>query len=253
MKYINLKITILGISLVPALLLSPVLLSRSISSAIELPNRHDIIKDLIEINIGQSDAEKAVAHLYTYIPAGISLFSKVYPNIAHFIAHNGLEIGCEVGVAWAGLSVYLLQNVSSLKQLVCIDPYLLPHPNKQSMWNDCSEALYFLAKRHISMAPMSDRATLLRETSLHAVGKFPDEYFDFVYVDGDHSYSAVKADLNAWWKKVKKGGYIIGDDYSNIRSVSVAVQEFVQEHGLLLELINDSKMTYVIKKIAKTI
>lgn len=38
---------------------------------------------------------------------------------------------------------------------------------------------------------------------------------DFLYVDADHSYKGVSADLDAWFPHVRKGGLIIGDDYGS--------------------------------------
>ena len=35
---------------------------------------------------------------------------------------------------------------------------------------------------------------------------------DWIYIDGDHSYEAVKADLKAAMQAVKRGGFICGDD-----------------------------------------
>lgn len=37
---------------------------------------------------------------------------------------------------------------------------------------------------------------------------------DFVYVDASHSYDNVLADIRAWKKHVKHGGYIAGHDYN---------------------------------------
>lgn len=38
---------------------------------------------------------------------------------------------------------------------------------------------------------------------------------DYLYVDADHSYEGVLADLEAWWPHVRHGGLILGDDYDN--------------------------------------
>jgi cephalosporin hydroxylase len=65
--------------------------------------------------------------------------------------------------------------------------------------------------------------------------EFQDGYFDWVYIDGDHSYEAVLNDLKAWYPKVKPGGYLALDDLdwtdeSGERSVEAAVATFVASH-----------------------
>lgn len=42
---------------------------------------------------------------------------------------------------------------------------------------------------------------------------FPDNYFDMIYIDGDHSYNGVKKDITVAFDKIKPGGYIMGHDY----------------------------------------
>ena len=62
-------------------------------------------------------------------------------------------------------------------------------------------------------------------SSLEAVQRFNDECFDLVFIDGDHEYSAVLADLRAWWPKVRKGGLIAGHDRTEA-GVPKALQDF---------------------------
>lgn len=52
-----------------------------------------------------------------------------------------------------------------------------------------------------------------RMMSSEAVGLFPDGYFDFVYIDADHSYETAKFDIIEWGKKVKNGGILAGHDW----------------------------------------
>ncbi len=52
----------------------------------------------------------------------------------------------------------------------------------------------------------------MREFSKKALGQFPDGFFDFIYIDGDHEYSAVREDCFMAFDKVRPGGYICGDD-----------------------------------------
>ncbi|MBV9858890.1 MAG: class I SAM-dependent methyltransferase [Alphaproteobacteria bacterium] len=45
------------------------------------------------------------------------------------------------------------------------------------------------------------------------LAKYPDDHFDLIYVDGDHTYDGVKLDAELSVKKVKRGGLIIFNDY----------------------------------------
>ncbi len=59
---------------------------------------------------------------------------------------------------------------------------------------------------------------------------------DFVYVDADHRYAGCKADIDAWWPKVKSGGILAGHDFCNeYNGVVQAVEEFAQREGLTIE------------------
>ena len=73
-----------------------------------------------------------------------------------------------------------------------------------------------------------------------------DKYFDFVYLDGDHSYEGVKKDLDSWYPKLKKFGVMCGDDYGNMHlPVIEAVSEFVYEHKLLVTCSEDKQFWFV--------
>ncbi|UCG53510.1 MAG: class I SAM-dependent methyltransferase [Candidatus Latescibacterota bacterium] len=54
---------------------------------------------------------------------------------------------------------------------------------------------------------------VLRAKSADAAFSFADEDFDFVYIDGNHTYEFVLLDCLLWWPKVKKGGFLAGHDY----------------------------------------
>ena len=44
---------------------------------------------------------------------------------------------------------------------------------------------------------------------------FAREEVDMVFLDGDHSYEAVAADIEAWWPKLRAGGVMVGHDYTH--------------------------------------
>jgi predicted O-methyltransferase YrrM len=44
--------------------------------------------------------------------------------------------------------------------------------------------------------------------------QFPDQYFDWIYVDADHSYEAVARDAELAAKKIKEDGFLAFNDYA---------------------------------------
>ena len=45
---------------------------------------------------------------------------------------------------------------------------------------------------------------------------FPDEHFDWIYIDAQHTYKACYEDMEAWLPKLRHGGLFSGDDYADI-------------------------------------
>jgi predicted O-methyltransferase YrrM len=69
---------------------------------------------------------------------------------------------------------------------------------------------------------------VIKATSKVAAKMFLNESLDVVFIDLDHSYKAVKEDIKLWLPKVKKGGFIAGDDYhENWKGVIQAVDELL--------------------------
>ncbi|MBS3648924.1 class I SAM-dependent methyltransferase [Pseudaminobacter sp. 19-2017] len=70
------------------------------------------------------------------------------------------------------------------------------------------------------------------------LSEFQDRYFDWIYIDGDHYYEAVKQDLEAAKSKLKAGGYLVFNDYSVWSPIGMthcgvarAVNEFCLKEG----------------------
>jgi predicted O-methyltransferase YrrM len=58
-----------------------------------------------------------------------------------------------------------------------------------------------------------------RGYSTDILSRFADAYFDWIYIDGNHLFDFVKADLELGYRKVRRGGLITGDDYLRGRMV----------------------------------
>ena len=75
------------------------------------------------------------------------------------------------------------------------------------------------------------RVIMHRMLSQDAAPAFAPEQFDWVYIDASHYYDDVRNDIALYFPKVKRGGFITGDDYDRRgfwdHGVTRAVDEFI--------------------------
>jgi hypothetical protein len=81
--------------------------------------------------------------------------------------------------------------------------------------------------------------TLLRMTFAEALDLFPDNFFDFIYVDGyAHTGEEGGRTMIDWYAKLRVGGIMAGDDYSPKKWPLVVwgVNHFVQQLDVALNV-----------------
>jgi predicted rRNA methylase YqxC with S4 and FtsJ domains len=157
----------------------------------------------------------------------------------------------EIGVEYGGFTdIYYNDNI---KELHLIDMW-------QTEGND-----YYFSQRHGQVESGYEQVKfkysnkqnirLVKMKSSDASILYPSEYFDWIYIDADHSYSSVLEDIKNWYPKLKKNGVISGhdfdpditdDNYSNY-GVKKAVEEFFGKDNFKLTEESNYKSWYVIK------
>ena len=78
---------------------------------------------------------------------------------------------------------------------------------------------------------------ILDFNSQEASSKYEDNFFDYIYIDAEHTYQAVTKDLEVWYPKLKKNGTLFGDDYywreeDDTLSLHIAYQEFIKKNHI---------------------
>jgi predicted O-methyltransferase YrrM len=127
--------------------------------------------------------------------------------------------------AWLGKSSAYLCDQATHQQITIIDSF--------KGTAEYIDSYYKLAKTkdiyNLFLENMGERKfKAIKATSKAAARKFKAQSLDVVFIDLDHSYEAVKEDIKLWLPKVKKGGYIAGDDYhENWQGVIQAVDELL--------------------------
>lgn len=160
------------------------------------------------------------------------------PLSAHFV-----EVGSWYGCSSAYMAVEIV-NSGKTVQFDCVDTWLgsAEHTDPASGFYHPElatdpDVIYnaFLA----NLAPVAANVTPVRKSSVEAAATYPDGSLDFVFIDAAHDYENVRADIAAWWPKVKIGGYFGGHDYY-WAGVNQAVNEFAAAQKQIIATRNSS-------------
>jgi len=156
--------------------------------------------------------------------------SEIGDVLNHFgLVGNGIEIGVQKGEfskeilsSWKGEKLYLVdcwQKQENYDDIANKDDNEQEENYKQTLKN---------------VEKYKKRVKVIKAFSKDAANSFEDGFFDFIYIDANHSYEAVKEDLNLWYPKLKDGGMFCGHDFLEGRfydsdfGVKSAVTEFAR-------------------------
>lgn len=152
------------------------------------------------------------------------------------------SVGAEIGV-WRGYFSSEILGCHNVGKLYSIDNWG-PYLNEDQRANE-QEARGNLKR-------FGGRSAVVKTHSLKAVSEVPD--LDFVFIDGYHTYEACTADLEAWAKKIKPNGCIMGHDYTDrpeARAMNFgvirAVDDFCENKGWeMIYLTQDDWPSYML-------
>jgi hypothetical protein len=167
------------------------------------------------------------------------------------------SICAEIGVFKGNFSGSILQIVSP-QRLHLIDPWAFQNQYSQSWFGGelghsqkNMDRIHEKVKQRFRSEIRHGQVIVNRGLSTELASEFPDDYFDWIYIDANHTYEAVRADLQAFSSKVKQGGFIAGDNYG-FRSdwwwkdgVKRAVDEFVRDGCCNLRSISNDQFILV--------
>lgn len=144
----------------------------------------------------------------------------------------------EIGV-WKGDFTRMLLNQLQPDKLILIDPWI-SFDDRDAAFDgqtaaDEFEGIYQDVCRTYAPELASGQIEIMRELSAAALAKIPHNSLSFAYLDGDHSYDGVVADLAAVYPCMKVGGIIMMDDYHRRGwwgdAVVRAANEFIGTHA----------------------
>lgn len=106
-----------------------------------------------------------------------------------------LEVGSYQGVSAARIAKAMAADGT----LYCVDPWEAINGNI----NPC----YAIFQRHLRRAGVTEKILVLQNISTQADELLPDE-LDFIFIDGDHSWTGVETDWRLVGQKLRVGGVV---------------------------------------------
>lgn len=140
------------------------------------------------------------------------------------LGDNSNKTMVEIG-SFVGESTVLFAQ--SFKKVIAVDPFMEGYdPQDPTSHSFDFDNVY---QTYLDRITIYSNIQTIIETSDNAVKELDSETYDFIYLDGLHTYEGVKTDITNYLPLVKKGGVIGGHDYTNqvqhLKGVFQAVNE----------------------------
>ena len=127
--------------------------------------------------------------------------------VSYFVEKKNITM-LEIG-SYKGESTSIFASTGLFSKITCLEPF---EGNEEALdlldddWTRVKKE-FWTNTRHW------DNINLVQKFSYNAVDQFPNNYFDFIYIDASHKYKDIKSDINMYLPKCKK--IIGGHDYGN--------------------------------------
>ena len=136
-------------------------------------------------------------------------FNNVDINIYKDNPIKYLEIGTFHGANI--LSVANSYGKHNDSKLYCIDPW--EDYNDYPEYKNEQHTIYDSFINNVEKSGVKDKIIINRGYSNNEIPKFEDDFFDIIYIDGNHEPEYVLEDAVLSFRKLKKNGILIFDDY----------------------------------------
>lgn len=146
------------------------------------------------------------------------------------IKELGSELtGAEIGVKYGNNAESILEELD-IKKLTLIDIWKSHYDGIDKKYRKGTMNKAY--KRVVKLFRDMPNVEIMKMYSEYASRYVEDNSLDFVYIDANHDYEFVLADIYNWSQKVKDGGIVSGHDSMNNKDVFDAVLHYCSDNKI---------------------
>lgn len=170
------------------------------------------------------------------------------PGIIYELAKKYIKKGSrvvEVG-SWKGKSTYIIATICKKvdARLIAIDTFSgsIVENNETNLrggaYYEAHKDPNKFFREHIAKNLKGFPVDYLKMTSRQAAKRIKNKSLDFCFLDGDHTLPVVYSDIKDYLPKVKKGGMLLGHDYSVVpnpqNQVKYSVDKLIGKDNIVI-------------------
>lgn len=159
---------------------------------------------------------------------------------------NYLEIGTLNGANLFSVADYYGKHSDS--KLYCIDPW--DDYEDYCEYKNIQDKHFDIFLRNLNNRSDKNKITYYKNYSHKILPTLEDDYFDIIYIDGNHGPDYVLEDAVLSFRKLKKNGYLIFDDYVGWDdSTKIGIDAFLRAYDKKYKLLGTSDTQLLLQKI----
>lgn len=166
------------------------------------------------------------------IPGEMFDFGEYYLKVANWISTPAriVEVGLGSGKSCIFLAEAILNLGKEIERFVAVD--------------DCSYGGASQRNEIISNlvnSGLGNKIEFMEMSSLDASTKFPDGYFNYVFIDSSHRYNQTRAEIILWYRKMIHDGVLAGHDATSTQNQEVgqAIKSIIPPDRLFISETRD--------------
>lgn len=169
-------------------------------------------------------------------------------------AHDVSGVIVEIGSAFGGSPALLLVNKKEETEVHSIDPFIVDSmANFQATEQKCRRNV----EKVLSATKKSDaiKNWILHKDYSYNIIKQWEKTIDLLFIDGDHTYEAVKKDFEDWYPHVSKNGVILLHDSRKEKDTPIDTfnRGWTGPTKLAKELVSDKRVELIDKAFSITV